>query len=169
MDRDKHIDAIAERPIFSAVITPHRSLGPRGFRILMLMFCLASLFASVVFFMLGAWPVIGFFGLDVLLLYLFFRWNYRTARAREEVLLTPLSLLIRKVSHWGDKREWHFNPLWVRLKRDEDDEFGLIGLAVEERARRLDVAGFLSPAERAGFADAFSAALAEARRGPRFS
>ena len=159
----------AQDPIFRAVLWPHRSLGPRGFRNLMIAVGLLTAFASLPFFIMGAWPVIGFFGLDVLLLYGAFRWNYRTARAREEVSLTPLDLTVRKVSHWGRASEFRFNPAWVRLHREEDDEFGLMRLAVAERARLVDIGGFLAPVERADFARDFSLALNEAKRGPRFS
>jgi uncharacterized membrane protein len=155
-----------ERPFYSAVLWPHRSLGPAGFRRLMIAVGAVSAFASLPFFVMGAWPVIGFFGLDVLLLYLAFRWNYRTARAREEVDLTFADLTVRKISHWGEMSEFHFNPIWVRLDREEDDEYGLMRLTLAERARMVDVGGFLAPVERASFAQDFSAALNEAKRGP---
>src|ERR1044071_1343619 len=127
----------ADTPLYSVILRPHRSLGPRGFRILMTAVCLGSLFVSLPFFIIGAWPVIGFFGLDVLLLYWAFQWSYRTARAREEVTVTPLELKVRKISHWGQASEHRFNPAWVRLHREEDEEYGLMRLAVAER-QRLD-------------------------------
>jgi hypothetical protein len=68
--------------IFSAIITPHRSLGPRGFLIFMLCLGGLSFIAGVIFVSLGAWPVFGFFGLDVLLVYFAFRAKYRSARLR---------------------------------------------------------------------------------------
>jgi uncharacterized membrane protein len=169
MSDHKHLDEAATQLLFAAEIRPHRSLSPQGFKRLMLAIALLSALASLPFYLMGAWPVVGFFGLDVLLLWLAFRWSYRTARAREEVSVTPLELFVRKISHWGDVSEWRFNPLWVRLRREEDEDYGLMRLAIHERQRSLDVGGFLSPSERADFAQAFSAALAEARRGPRFS
>lgn len=159
----------ADQPLYRAVLWPHRSLGPRGFRNLMIAVGLFTGFASLPFFIMGAWPIVGFFGLDVLLLYCAFRWNYRTARAREEVSLTPLDLTVRKISHWGRASEFRFNTAWVRLHREENEEFGLTRLAVAERARLVDIGGFLAPVERASFASDFGAALNEAKRGPRFS
>ena len=159
----------ADHLLYRAVLRPHRSLGPRGFRILMIAVVAVTAFASLPFFVMGAWPVVGFFGLDVLLLYWAFQWSYRTARAREEVSLTALDLTIRKISHWGLASEFRFNPAWVRLHREEDEEYGLMRLAVAERARIVDVGGFLAPVERASFASDFGSALNEAKRGPRFS
>ena len=40
-------------------------------------------------------------------------------------MLTPFELLLRRVSHRGERREWRFNPLWTKLRREADDEFGL--------------------------------------------
>ncbi len=156
----------ADAQIFSAVLTPHRSLGPTGFLIFML--CIGGLsFASGVFFvMLGAWPVFGFFGLDVLLVYLAFRANYRTARAYEEVTVTATELTVRQVSHRGRVREWTLNPLWVKLDRIVHEEFGIERLFLVSRGRRLPIAAFLGPAEKASFAHALTHAISEAKRGP---
>src|SRR3979409_2360869 len=89
----------AEPTIFSAVLTPHRSLGPTGFLIFMLVLGGISFVAGMVFVIAGAWPVLGFFGLDVLLVYGAFRINYRSARAYEEVTVTPSELKFRKVTY----------------------------------------------------------------------
>jgi uncharacterized membrane protein len=156
----------AEPAIFSAIITPHRSLSARGFLIFMLCIGAVSFAAGMVFLMLGAWPVFGFFGLDVLLVYLAFRANYRAARAYEEVTVTATELTVRKVNARGAVREWTLNPVWVRLDRIVHEEFGIERLFLVSHGRRLSVAGFLSPDEKASFASALSAALGEARRGP---
>src|SRR5215468_60990 len=117
-----------EPALFSAVVTPHRSLSHAGFLIVMAAVGGVSFVAGTVFLLLGAWPVFGFFGLDVLLVYWAFRANYRAAAAYEEVTVTPTELRVRKVSHRGRVSEWSFNPLWVRLEHDRHDEFGLQGL-----------------------------------------
>ncbi len=154
-----------ERPVFAAVIRPHRSLGRDGFRVLMTLCCLATVAASLPFVVLGFWPVGGIFGLDLLALYIAFRTNYRRANAFEEVVLTPLELLFRRVTHRGERREWRLNPLWTRLDRESDEEFGLQKLALVSRGQRLVIAGDLSPPERESFAEALGKALAEVKRG----
>jgi uncharacterized membrane protein len=125
-----------------------------------------SFIAGMVFLIAGAWPVFGFFGLDVLLVYWAFRANNRAARAYEEVTVTPSELTVRKVSAHGRIREWTLNPLWVQLQRDEHEEFGIERLFLVSRGKRLAVAAFLGAQEKESFALALSAALGEARRGP---
>jgi uncharacterized membrane protein len=163
---DDTSDLPAEPTLFSAIITPHRSLSSTGFLIFMLCIGGISFAAGMVFLMLGAWPVFGFFGLDVALVYWAFRANYRSARAYEEVTVTATELTVRKISQRGEVREWTLNPVWVRLDRIVHEEFGIERLFLVSHGRRLSIAGFLGPDEKKSFATALSAALGEARRGP---
>ena len=157
----------SEPAIFSAVLTPHRSLKPTGFLILICCLGGASFATGVMFVALGAWPVFGFLGLDVLLVYLAFRANYRAAGAYEVVTVTPSELSVRKVNPRGRVREqWSANPLWVRLHQDIHEEFGVQRLFLIARGRKFAIAGDLGPAEKRSFAAALSQALFEARRGP---
>ena len=155
-----------EPTIFSVMLTPHRSLGRVGFLVLMLLFGGVSFISGALFLLLGAWPVFGFFGLDVLLLYWAFRLNYRHAEAYEQVTVTPSALKVRKVSHLGRAREWVLNPLWVRLDKVELEEFGIDRLFLVSRGKKLTIASFLGPDEKASFARELTNALSEARRGP---
>jgi uncharacterized membrane protein len=159
-------DPNPEPTIFSAVLTPHRSLGPTGFVIFMLVLGGMSFVTGIVFLLLGAWPVFGFLGLDVLLVYWAFRINYRSATGYEQVTVTASELTVRKVSHHGRIRQWSMNPVWVRLDRDEHEEFGIERLFLVSRGRKLLIASFLGPKEKESFALALSAALGEAKRGP---
>jgi len=155
-----------ETEIFSAVLTPHRSLSRRGFLVLMAILGSFSFVTGVVFFLAGAWPVLGFCGLDVLLMYWAFKVNYRRAKAYEQVTVTSSELTVRQVSHRGSVREWTLNPIWVRLDRVVHAEFGIERLFVVSHGRRLAIAGFLGPREKESFALALAAALGEAKRGP---
>jgi uncharacterized membrane protein len=159
-------DPAREPTIFSAVLTPHRSLSPTGFLIFMLVLGGMSFASGIMFLIAGAWPVCGFFGLDVLLVYWAFRVNYRSAQAYEQVTVTASELTVRKVSHHGRVSEWTLNPVWVRLDRDVHEEFGIERLFLVSRGRKLPIGGFLGPAEKESFAQALGAALGEARRGP---
>jgi uncharacterized membrane protein len=159
-------DLTREPTIFSAVLTPHRSLGRKGFLILMTVLGLISFATGTAFLLAGAWPVFGFCGLDVLLIYFAFRLSYLRANAYEQVTVTPSELTVRQVSHHGRISEWTLNPLWVKLDRVVHAEFGIERLFLVSHGRRLAIAGFLGPQEKESFALALSAALGEAKRGP---
>jgi uncharacterized membrane protein len=159
-------DPLSDAPIFAAVMQPHRSLDRRGFTILMLAIAGVSFVAGLVFVIAGAWPVTGIFGIDALLIYWAFRVNYRSARAYEEVRLTATQLILRKVSARGAVSEWRCNPLWVRLERTEDKEFGVQSLHLVSRGERRSIAAFLSPEEKESFGRALQAGITAAKRGP---
>jgi len=158
-----------EQPIFTAELTPHRSLGRTGFLVLMLFLSIVSFVAGIVFLHRGAWPVFGFFGLDVLLIYWAFRVNYARARASEHLVLTSHELRLRRVSHRGHVMEWTFNPHWVRLDQEEHKEFGVERLYLTSHGRSVAVGRFLGPDEKASFAKALRLALQDARRGPTYN
>jgi uncharacterized membrane protein len=158
-----------EPEIFSALLTPHRSLNRTGFLVLMAFLSVISFAAGVVFLMLGAWPVVGFFGLDVLAVYWAFKINFRSARACEEISVTSSELRLRRVNHQGRAVEWVLNPLWVQLDQVAHEEFGIEKLYLVSRGRRLSIGSFLGPDEKASFAKALRDALQAARRGPTYN
>lgn len=150
---------------FRAVLHPHRSLGPKGFLILMLALGGVSFATGLVFLSVGAWPVMGFFGLDVLLVYLAFKLNYRAARAYELVELTPAALRLTQVAPSGRSREFEFNPYWVRLRFIEHPD-GSNNLRLASHGRELEFARLLNDDERRDFARVLEGALARTRTSP---
>jgi uncharacterized membrane protein len=151
--------------LFSARLTPHRSLSRTGFLVLMAFISAVSFAAGVAFLLMGAWPVLGFFGLDMLVIYWAFRVNFRRAAATEEISVTPLELRVRRVSHRGHVAEWVLNPLWVQLDQKVHAEFGIERLYLVSRGRRVSIGSFLGADEKASFAKALMAALQTAKRG----
>jgi uncharacterized membrane protein len=160
---------MAQPELFSARLTPHRSLNRTGFLVLMAFLSAVSFAAGLAFLLMGAWPVLGFFCLDVLAIYWAFRVNFLRARASEEISVTPSELRLRRVSHRGHVVEWVLNPLWVRLDQKTHAEFGIEKLYLVSKGRRVSVASFLGPDEKASFAKALMAALQAARRGPTYN
>ena len=144
---------------FSARLTPHRSLGPRGFLVLMAVLCAVSFIAGVIFWLAGAWPVVGFFGLDVLLVYLAFKLNYASARRYETVEISGDELIVRRVVPGREPKQWTFHPYWVRVEMESDGEF-YGPLYLTSHGTRLQIGAFLSGEERRDFADALRDALA---------
>ena len=159
---------LAQPELFSALLTPHRSLNRTGFLVLMVFLSVVSFAAGLAFLLMGAWPVLAFFGLDVLAIYWAFRVNFLRARATEEIRMTPSELRVRRVSHRGHVVEWVLNPLWVQLDQNIHAEFGIEKLYLVSRGRRVSIASFLGPDEKASFAKALLAALQAARRGPTY-
>ncbi|WAJ29563.1 DUF2244 domain-containing protein [Antarcticirhabdus aurantiaca] len=153
----------AEAPIFRALLVPYRSLGRRGFTIMMVLLGIVSLVSGVAFLAKGAWPVFGFFGLDVLLVWLAFRASYRSGRAREEVEVSRTDVSIRKISPEGRVREANYNPFYARLAVSRHEEIGITRMAVTARGQATEVGGFLNPDDRESFASALSKALSTAR------
>jgi uncharacterized membrane protein len=159
---------VGETPmLFDAVLQPHRSLSPRGFTILMILLGIVSFTAGISFISIGAWPVCGFFGLDVGLVYLAFKLNYRAARNYETVQLTESVLRIARGGPSGVRESHSFQPHWVRVEMDDPPEHAS-QLRLTSHGRRVIVGSFLSPEERADFARALKAEL-ERLRQPSFS
>src|SRR5258708_37645241 len=102
--------------LFSARVTPHRSLNRTGFLVLMAFIGAVSFIAGIAFLLMGAWPVLGFFGLDVLVIYWAFRINFRSAEATEDIVVTPTELRVRRVNHRGRLIQQAFHSLWVQVQ-----------------------------------------------------
>jgi uncharacterized membrane protein len=144
-----------------AVLRPHRSLPPRGFFLIMAVLGTASVVVGTTCILVGAWPVFGFFGLDVALVYVAFRVSYRSARLTENVRLTERCLTVERVSVHGERRHWQFEPFWLRVVLEERNESGSLTLATHGRA--VVVGSFLAPEERRSFAERLRGALARWR------
>ena len=147
---------------FSAVLHQHRSLSPTGFLILMTAIGGVSFVAGVIFLIMGAWPVFGFFGLDVALIYLAFKLNYRSGRLYETVELTPEMLTVTRVHPSGKRESFDFNPYWVRVLL-ADEPHGRTDLRLTSHGRTFSFGRFLTDDERRDFSDALSDAIAHAR------
>jgi uncharacterized membrane protein len=158
-----HFGAISqeggERPReFSAILTPHRSLSPRGFLMLMAGVGAISFITGMAFIMIGAWPVFGFFSLNVLLIYYAFRLNYRAGRGYERVLICGNKLTVTKVRPSGRSYSWTFNPYWARVELASWPGRAS-RLRVASHGRALVLGSFLSEDERLDFAAALKRAL----------
>ena len=156
----------AEPDAFRAVLTPHRSLGPAGFLILMTALGVVSFITGVAFLLAGAWPVLGFFGLDVLLVYIAFRLNYRSGRLHETVELTPARFTLTRVHPSGRQERFDCNPYWARVILREWPD-GRTALSVVSQGKELAFARFLTDGERRDLASTLREALLTARGGAR--
>lgn len=121
-----------------------------------------SFVSGMAFLLMGAWPVMGFFGLDVALVYIAFKLNYRAARAYELVELTPSTLTLMQVSASGETKSFEFNPYWVRVLFTERPDGGN-HLKLASHGRELEFGRLLNDEERRDFAHALSGALSASR------
>ena len=147
---------------FHAVLTQHRSLSPAGFVILMCAIGGTSFVIGMLFLLTGAWPVFGFLGLDVLLIYGAFKLNYRSGRRFELVDVTREQVTVTRVHPCGRRECFDFNPFWARVLLNEWPD-GRTELRLAGQGRELLFAQFLTDDERRDFASALMGALIEAR------
>jgi uncharacterized membrane protein len=153
-----------EKLIFAAELFPHRSLGRKGFRVLLALAASVCLFYGGLFVLKGAWPIGLFLSVDFLLLYGAFWLNYRAGRVREEVTVSRTDVSIRKVLPSGRSVEHRFNPFWMRFLVHRQPGIGIRSMRVSGEGRQADVGAFLNPEDRESFAKAFRAALATVKR-----
>jgi len=156
----------AEPGAFHAMLTPYRSLGPSGFLILMIVFGAMSFVTGVVFLVAGAWPVLGFFGVDVVLVYMAFKLNYRSGRLYETVDLTPARFTLTRVHPSGRQEQFDCNPYWARVNFREWPD-GRTMLSIVSQGKELAFGRFLTDDERRDLASALREALLAARGGVR--
>jgi uncharacterized membrane protein len=151
---------MAEPVHFSTSLRPHRSLSPVGFKWLIRTVILANLVIGLPMYLLGAWPVAGFAGLDVALLWWLFYRNYADARRSETLELTDRELVVTRVAPGGEREEHRLESYWLRVERGER-------LVLTSRGNRVVVGRFLAPAERRRVGAELEAAIA-VMRAPRY-
>jgi len=149
---------------FDAELRPYRSLGPTGFMVVMSSIAAGGFIIGLAFFLAGAWPVAGFCGLEVLLIYGAFKLNYRSARRCERVRLTDDGLLVRHVEPSGKEKTWHLEPTWLSIDLDNPPKHES-QLVIRNRTERITIGSFLMPGERGEVAMALRQAL-DAYRAP---
>lgn len=150
---------------FRAVLTPHRSLSPRGFLILMSVLATVSFATGLLFASIGAWPVLGFFGLDVGIIYLAFRLNYRAGRLYETVEVLPQTLTINRVHPSGKSEAFEFQSYWARVLLTHAPD-GHTVLKVGSHGRAVAFGDFLTDDERSSLAGELRAAIRLTRLPP---
>ncbi len=154
----------AEGPDFDAILYPNRSLPNSGFIAVMAIVIGANIFFGTYFYVIGAWPVIGFCGLDVFLVWLAFRLSYRQGRLHERVRIAPGEMRVSRVLPSGHESRWRIEPFWARVVIDNPEQHEA-RVRVVSKGRSLVLGSFLSPDERMAFASALDAALVRSRGG----
>jgi uncharacterized membrane protein len=161
---ESNADSRNDQPVFAAELFPYRSLGRKGFKVLLSVSGAICFVYGMFFIVTGAWPIGFFFGLDFLLLYGAFWLSYRSGRVREEVTVSRTDVSVRKFSPSGRMIEHHFNPFWTRFLVRRHQEIGILSMHIFGGGKRTDVGSFLNPDDRESFAKAFKRALATVKQ-----
>lgn len=154
-------EAAQDPAIFDALLYPHRSLPPAGFLAVMAIVIGGNLLFGVYFYAIGAWPVIGFCGLDALLVWLAFKLSYRQGRLYERVRIKAGAVEITRVLPSGHQSRWRLEPFWARVVIDNPAAHEA-RVRLVSKGRSLILGSFLSPDERMSFGEALDAALRRA-------
>ncbi len=133
-------------------IWPHRSLSPRGFLLVMATLGSLAFCIGLGFFLLGAWPVIGFLGLELLVVWVAFKMNYRAARRRQHLTATASNLKIEDVSPAGNRETTELPTAWVQVELTPREEPKMRSrlqqkVIVRSHGKTAEIGNFLHPAE----------------------
>ena len=161
-----HDAQAANELLFEAVIVPHRSLSPRGLAVLLGTIATLCGLTALRFWLIGAWPVIGFSVIEVGLAIWLIWLNAHRARASELVLLSENSLRIVRIDARGRRQERCLNSPWLNAVVEEAP--GRVPrLVLVARDVREEIAVALGETEKRDLATALGAAL-QRRRNPTF-
>jgi uncharacterized membrane protein len=124
---------------------------------------LVSFAAGIGFLMIGAWPVFGFFGLDVVLIWWALKRNFRDGKARETITINNHEVSLVKHRPGKQDVEVDFVRSWTRVELETDTERDLIGrLFLVSKGVRTEIGSFLSPDDRKSLCSALNGFLAPA-------
>lgn len=118
---------------------------------------------GLTFYAMGAWPVVGLLGLDVLILWWALSTSLKAGDAYEEITLWPDALDVRQVNARGKQTALSFNPFYVRLSVVRDGEGRVTALRLSTRGHQTEIGRFLTPYDKDQFAKAFGDALHRAK------
>ena len=131
---------------------PHRSLNGFGLKVVLGAVVVSNLAVGILFWSLRAWPVFGFLGLDVALVFVAFWLNNRSAKAYEQIEISGDEVILIHVDAKGERRRT-FNRRWMRVELETDEARELIGrLFIVSHGKRSEVGNFLGAEEREALA-----------------
>lgn len=142
----------ANTPFLDMSLRPNRSLTPHGFLIVMGIAGTVSLIAGIHFTLKGAWPIMGFFGPDLALLYWAFKASYRQGELTERIYLDGAKMTVERFRPGYDNQAWTLHPSWVQVRMDDPEEHHA-ALTLRDRSTAIELGRFLPPRERSQVAD----------------
>ena len=138
--------------IFDAILKPYASLSSYGFLTFMLTLIIISCSIGIVFSILGAWPVLGFFGLEIFIIYQAFKYNYRDSKRIENITLTGNDIVIERVSHKGESRIFRLQTYWMKVDYRLSKTTRCGELILRSHGKAIEIGRFLTPREKKSLA-----------------
>lgn len=138
-------------------------MGRKGVRVVIALAAILATIPGIVFYSLGAWPIVGFMGLDLALIWWALAAHQRDGKRYEEVTLWPDELELKQVDGAGKQTLTRFNPFFVKLVIDRDINERTTGLHLRTQEQDVQLGTFLNQDEKSSFAKAFGTALKRAR------
>jgi uncharacterized membrane protein len=127
-------------------------------RIIVAGVCTVSLGTTTLFWSLGAWPIAGFNGGEILLAMVLLRTHQKSARAKEVLMLSQAGLRITRVDARGQASEQILPAGWLNVVLTERP--GRVpGLYLAARGRQVEVAHSLGEPEKRDLAEALAEAV----------
>ncbi len=137
-----YIILMYNKSFLNLTIYPHRSLSKKGFKLLMFFVTFICLGCGLVFWKLGAWPVFGFLGLDILLIYLAFKINYSRGKMYENLRIVSKNLRISRCFPTGKLQVWNLNPYWTEVEIVKQNNH--VNLLIRSEDKVVSVGSFLN-------------------------
>lgn len=154
-----------ETPFLEILLHPNSSGTWRITRWILGIFAFICVSLGTAFFIVGATPVVGFMGLEVVLLYGAFWLSARDTKRREALSMSGQQLTIERVDSQGRARNMTLQPYWTRLQLEEIDERA-VRVRLHSKGQAVEVGGFLPYVERRELATTLAEALADIRQPP---
>jgi uncharacterized membrane protein len=150
----------SEEPEFRVEVLPHRALPERAMWMLIGVFGSVSAAIAIGFAAFGAWPVLPFAGLEVLVLALALMYYRRRARDGERIVIRGDRVEVTCVRRARESRQ-EFQRHWtqVRLERDARGWYGS-RLTVGSHGRYVEIGALLNDDERLDLYNRLKAAIA---------
>lgn len=163
----ENADSLSSGDQDGLLLWPHRSLSPKGFRILMIVLGGLMFTIGMIFFLMGAWPVVGFLGLEILVVWAFFRMNYKSAQQQEKITADPATFRIERIKPNGETAIEELPSPWLKAELEPSlpKKSGQPQrLVVKSHGRRAEIGPFLHASEKQELLPEINALLNKVQR-----
>lgn len=133
--------------LFEAELRPNRSSTPQAIRRLAMILCAVLVPAGLIFVYVGAWPVFGFLGLELVALVALLHYNHRHSYTVERIAITADDLTVERIDPWGRRHKWSFQRHWLQVNVGGETDRSCT-LELRSHGRALTIGAFLTADER---------------------